>query len=344
MRIILGLVLFSCSWLSLSVAQQTTLWQFDLEAAKRIAQQTGRPVLVHFWAPWCGPCHQLEQTVFNQPGFEQALATLCVPVKLNVDTHSALATQYGVSQIPTDVLVAPDGHLIERMACGTTMSAYLTNVQQAVGRSRGITPAAPTYGTQPFAAAPLAQAPPANPYPHPQGMSPSAGMPPGAPSAGPPVQPPVQPWPGAANSFPAPVGPPGGPQQPNPPMVVQSFTAQPQQPAPLGLDGYCPVALCEQHKWVPGVRDWGCVYRGRTYLFSTEQAKQKFWNNPDRYAPIASGVDPVLAIEHGQDVPGQRAHGVFFEDRVYLFASEESLEKFRQNPDRYAAEILQARR
>ena len=54
--------------------------------------------------------------------------------------------------------------------------------------------------------------------------------------------------------------------------------------------------------------------------------------------------DPVLAIEQGRDVPGQRAHGVFFENRIYLFADEASLDKFRQAPDRYAAEIVQARR
>jgi YHS domain-containing protein len=57
-----------------------------------------------------------------------------------------------------------------------------------------------------------------------------------------------------------------------------------------------------------------------------------------------SGNDPVLAIDRGQTTPGRREHGVFFENRIYLFSSEATLEEFRRNPRRYAAEVLQARR
>lgn len=132
--------------------------------------------------------------------------------------------------------------------------------------------------------------------------------------------------------------------QPQPTAPHAAAEPAQTQPAPFGLDGYCPVTLCELHQWTQGNPEWGVQYRGRTYLFATAEAKQKFWQNPDRYAPVASGVDPVMAVDARQEVPGQRAHGVFFEDRIYLFANEQSLETFKQNPDRYSAEILQARR
>jgi protein disulfide-isomerase len=113
---------------------------------------------------------------------------------------------------------------------------------------------------------------------------------------------------------------------------------------PLGLDGYCPVSLCERQQWVMGDRRWGAIHRGRTYLFVGPDQQRRFLADPDRYAPVISGNDIILAAEQGQAVPGTREHGVFFGGRVYLFSSEASLEKFSQNPAAYANQALEALR
>lgn len=369
-----------------------TIWHSDLELAKQHARQTGQLVLVHFWAPWCAPCKELESSVFAQPGFEQALSSICVPVKLNVDEHAAVVAQYRITQIPADVLITPDGQVVDQMQSPATLVEYLTRVKQvALQRTAGANPyaampaaaaagyAAGTMAGQPAAPAgyaPPAQqqplAPPAQQYVPPQQQM-AAAPPYGAPESQMMGQPPAgvaphqQPAPGAmppaatnpyampgaaataaAMTPPDAMAPPmnnyGAAPPAQPPASPAMPPAAPPQPAPVGMDGYCPVTLCELHQWTPGNPAWGVQYRGRTYLFASEEAKQKFWQNPDRFAPIASGMDPVLAIDHHQDVPGQRACGVFFEDRVYLFANEQSLAVFKQNPDRYATEILQARR
>jgi hypothetical protein len=59
---------------------------------------------------------------------------------------------------------------------------------------------------------------------------------------------------------------------------------------------------------------------------------------------MMSGNDVVVAVEHGQLVAGFRQHGVFFGNRIYLFADEVSLQKFSQNPNHFANEALQAMR
>ncbi len=149
--------------------------------------------------------------------------------------------------------------------------------------------------------------------------------------------------------------PPAMPSQPNvtpkmpAPAVASQPNATPNQPAPavnqpLGLDGYSPVALCEKQQWVPGDSRWGAIHRGRTYLFATPDEQRRFFSDPDRYAPVGSGNDVVLAAEQGQAVPGKREHGVFYGNRIFLFSSEESLAKFTRKPDVYASQVLNAAR
>lgn len=125
---------------------------------------------------------------------------------------------------------------------------------------------------------------------------------------------------------------------------TSAHTAMPQAaPAEprMGLEGYCPVTLSEGDQWVKGDVKWGARHRGRVYLFQTAAAQQRFLSDPDRYSPILSGFDPVVFVETGQLVEGFRAHGLRFKDSIVLFSSEQSLERFAQNPAGVMARIAQ---
>lgn len=138
--------------------------------------------------------------------------------------------------------------------------------------------------------------------------------------------------------------PPANAQVNRPPadVQVQRPVAQPARPT-IGLEGYCPVTLMNKQQWVAGNPQIGVNHRGQTYLFAGEAERQMFMADPDRYSPVAEGHDPVLALS-GQMVPGNRRHGVYFRNRVYLFANDQSLGVFSQDPDRYAAQIHEAMR
>jgi YHS domain-containing protein len=107
-----------------------------------------------------------------------------------------------------------------------------------------------------------------------------------------------------------------------------------------GLENYCPVTLVEQEQWVRGDPRWGVVHAGRVYLFAGPDQQQRFLQDFDHYAPVLSGHDPVLYVEQGMLHDGKRAHGIFYRGRVYLFADEQTLQRFWQQPERFAGAAL----
>jgi thioredoxin 1 len=73
--------------------------------------QASTPVLVDFWAPWCGPCRAVAPTV---DALAAEFSGKLKVVKINTDESGEVAMKYGVTTIPT-LMVFKGGEMVERV-------------------------------------------------------------------------------------------------------------------------------------------------------------------------------------------------------------------------------------
>jgi thiol-disulfide isomerase/thioredoxin/YHS domain-containing protein len=99
-------------------------WFDNFEAAQQAAERIDRPLLIHFHAPWCGPCRQMEQSVLNTDAVLKQLGSRVVGVKINSDTRPDLVSRYQITALPSDVFVTPDGSVLTRGTGGGSADGY----------------------------------------------------------------------------------------------------------------------------------------------------------------------------------------------------------------------------
>jgi thioredoxin len=88
--------------------KDTTTQTFKKDVIDESRQQ---PVLVDFWAPWCGPCRAVGPAV---DAIAQEFKGKVKVVKLNTDEEQQVAIKYGVGSIPT-LMVFKNGEMVERV-------------------------------------------------------------------------------------------------------------------------------------------------------------------------------------------------------------------------------------
>lgn len=347
-------------WAMAGTANAQIAWNFQLEAAQAKAARTNKPLLLHFYSQTCIPCRQLDQQVFGDPDLALTINSGTVPVKIDAQRHPDLLRRFDVSRTPTDVFLYPDGSQILKLSSPADPVTYTRNVhncqlltldwvRSASGRPQSELPAG-RHLPNPFAAKGGTvqtiswkrdqdngyRVQSSNFEPSPERTSSRQTI--------------VNPFHSQATTdrsqpvTPSLVTQPGRVEnaaRPSNDSTVVPATRQPaggvsQSPTErIGMAGFCPVTLAESESWQPGQPDLTCKHRGQLFRFVDHRALESFVASPDLYAPVLAGYDVVAFGQYGELVEGRPEFGLWLDQRVYLFASEQTRDRFQTEPQAY---------
>lgn len=270
-------------------AETKNAWHTEFETAKAEAERLKLPLLVHFYAEWCGPCRSMESKVLNSPEVLSACGEKCVAVKIDLDQRGDLAAKYGVAALPTDVFVSPDGKVLGRNVGQASQSTYLARMEDAERKVEATVAVASTdtaevktddveqlltqlashgaIGLEGFSPVALTS-----------GKIWKEGSPEFA-------------WQHAgAIYFMADA------------EELEKFKADPEKYAPK-YSGFDPLILSTDKVAIPGLIAYGSFYDGRLHLHATEESRNAFIKAPEKYpAPEEIEVPAAIARQQPQRV------------------------------------------
>lgn len=96
---------------------------FDAEVLK-----SPLPVLVDFWAPWCGPCRAIAPAVEE---ISKEYASRLRVAKYNVDDHNRYAAEFGIRGIPA-LFIFKGGQIVERIVGAVPKATMVQKIEAAI--------------------------------------------------------------------------------------------------------------------------------------------------------------------------------------------------------------------
>lgn len=263
-------------------------WLHDFEAAQKQAQDKDMPLLLHFHASWCGPCHQMDQTVLRTAAVKNLFGKRVIGVKIDSDQNRHLVDRFNVRSLPSDILLTPTGTIITRTDGFQNKNVYLSFLGRGASRyekDRRVYLAQKSKQELMERKKREAEEQPKKADPEPQeskktyiAQSPAQV---GLEGYSPVALTRDRKWKKGQEEFSWPYQ--GITYQMASRTELELFKVDPGRYAPqlLGCD---PVILNKQDRAIPGDTKYGAYYDHNLYLFVDLESREEFKKHPDRYS------------------------------------------------------------
>ncbi len=275
-------------------------WRTDFNAARAEAQSRNLPLWVQFTGPWCLYCRLMDQNAFVQPGIVARSQSQFVPVKLRADVYEDLVAHFGVTSLPTTIILSPSGKMILGRTKGYndagSFAVMLDGAWSNALADPGILALAGNCPVRLVEGKGRVQGDPRLAVFHD----------------------------GHAYRF--------ADQQ-----ARDLFLKDPEHYLPSD-GGLCVVTHKEKKSETPGDPKFGATYNGRLYLFIDLDARAKFAAHPDDYTSVDladNGLCPHCRTSENKTVAGKPEFTATHFGKRYLFPDDTHRQAFRAAPDRY---------
>lgn len=350
-----------------AVEQKGIVWETDFKKAMQLAADTDRLVIIHFYGDYCPPCRKMDAEVFSRDDVAAAIEPHYVALKVDSQENPNAVKNLNITSIPSDLVATPRREIIYRRQGESSAERYTREMLHVVQKHREAQAAK-------NAAPPLAETSVADPskvYPPALKVEETEIFIPNEPVPSPavPVSPPAPTLETstaeeiatevATNEFQSydfafdgiglesvaenQITVEASEEDPNAitglavPAREESEAPAEEPKIPYILDGFCPVELQDNERWVAGNEEFTLRYRNQFFVFSCTESLMKFAKNPEAYTPVAMGEDVVQMAKTGDRLKGQRGFGAWYQGKIYLFSSQENYESFAERPAYYAS-------
>lgn len=282
-------------------------WRTDFRAAEAQAKADEVPLVIHFHASWCGPCRRMESEVLGTAQVSELLGNGIIGVKVDSDRNGDLVSRFGVTSLPTDVIISADGTVLSKDAGSPGLSGYVSRLRK---HARPAVPSEKPASAVTAVQEQTAPETPAKPDEKLQSATPAAT---------------------------ASVAPVTAPDTIAAELRDATKLIQRRSEARIGMGGFSPVAYAEKQSWAEGSAEFSCTYQGVDYLLSSAAERDQFKAAPEKYAPALHGCDSVLLTRSGEVQVGLIGLRAVHESRIYFFASTENRNEFLRDPAKFTA-------
>jgi len=127
------LLLSLCAWTAaVEVSWSAIVWENYASGVKK-AGDSGKPMMIDFYADWCGWCRKLDMEVYTDASVQKS-AEGFICIKVDCDRETDLSEKFGINGLPTILLLSPTGEVIQRVEGFVEKETLSEYMQEALKR------------------------------------------------------------------------------------------------------------------------------------------------------------------------------------------------------------------